>query len=83
MRVMEDEVFEGDDVTVEPQAGAAVGKMGPGDRARLDRAAAHRSSRRARRSSAAASDAAKAAQGNGSGSLEAFAIELITLIRNA
>ena len=40
MRVVQHEIFERNQVAVEPQAGAAVGKMGPGDPARLDRAAA-------------------------------------------
>ena len=40
MRVVENQIFERNQVAVEPQAGAAVGKMGPGDPARLDRAAA-------------------------------------------
>ena len=69
MRVVENEVFERNDVAVEPQAGAAVGKMGPGDPARLDRAAAQSFIEAGERSSAAASEAAKAAQGSGSGSL--------------
>ena len=40
MRVAAPEVFERNQVAVEPQAGAAVGKMGPGTPAGLDRAAA-------------------------------------------
>ena len=40
MRVVENEVFERNQVAVEPQTGAAVGKMGPGDPALSDRAAA-------------------------------------------
>ena len=40
MRVVEHEIFERNQVAVEPQTGAAVGKMGPGDPAFSDRAAA-------------------------------------------
>jgi hypothetical protein len=40
MRVVKHEIFERNQVAVEPQTGAAVGKMGPGTPARLDRAGA-------------------------------------------
>ena len=40
MRVVENQIFERNHVAVEPQTGAAVGKMGPGDPALSDRAAA-------------------------------------------
>ena len=69
MRVVENEVFERNDFPVEPQTGAAVGKMGPGDPALPDRAGAQSFIEAGERSSAAASEGAKAAQGSGSGSL--------------
>jgi hypothetical protein len=40
MRVVEHQIFERNHFAVEPQTGAAVGKMGPGDPARLDGAGA-------------------------------------------
>ncbi len=40
MRVVENQIFERNQVAVEPETGAAVGKMGPGDPAVSNRAAA-------------------------------------------
>ena len=82
MRVVENQIFERNQVAVEPQAGAAVGKMGPGDPARLDRAAAQPFIETGEQIPGGGERSRQSGPGERVGEHISVAIYLITLIRN-